>query len=165
MANEQRSPEQRSPERKARFRLSCFAIIERDGRYLLARRSDIGWWNLAGGGMEFGETILDCLHREVREEVGVEVERVRQVGVYTKTRKPEVVFTFLCRLAPGSPAPCTSDEVSEVGWFGPAEFPEHLLPKHRRRLLDALRDRSDVIYGVETTSTEEDQGLDKSAQP
>lgn len=149
-------------DRKTRFRLSCFAIIERDGRYLLARRSDIGWWNLPGGGMEFGETVLGCLEREVREEVGMRLTNVRPVGVYTKTRKPEVVFTFLASPALDSPPAGTSDEVSEVGWFRPDALPVHLLPKHRQRVLDAAAHQQTIKFGAETTSTEEDQGLTRS---
>lgn len=147
------------PDRKSRFRIACFAIIERDGLYLLARRSDIGWWNLPGGGMEFGETVLGCLEREVAEEVGMRLAEVRPVGVYTKTRKPEVVFTFLAAPAPNSPPPGTSNEVSEVAWFRADALPERLLPKHRQRLLDAAAHLRTIKFSAETTSTEEDQGL------
>lgn len=146
-------------DRKSRFRIACFAVIEQHGRYLLARRSDIGWWNLPGGGMEFGETIQACLEREVWEEVGLRLTAVRAAGVYTKTRKPEVVFTFLATPAPDSPPPGTSAEVSEVGWFSLDALPERLLPKHRRRLLDAAAQPQSILFGTETTSTEEDQGL------
>src|SRR5689334_10681862 len=130
----------------ARFRVGVFAVIEMpeddldDGgetRYLMARRSDIGWWNLVGGGLERGETPEEGLAREAREEIGAEIEVLRLVGVYAKPHKNEVVLTYLCRLAPGSPAPGTSEEVSEVGVFRVAELPEDTLPKHRQRVLDA----------------------------
>ncbi len=152
---------QQKPEVKARFRVSAFAVIEHDGRYLLARRSDIGWWNLPGGGLESGETVDEGLAREVMEEVGLKVEIERVVGVYSKPRKDEVVITFLCHLSPDSGEPRTSDEVSEVGWFAPSEFPERLLPKHRQRLEDALLGRPEAILRAQRSSTEEDQGLNK----
>jgi 8-oxo-dGTP diphosphatase len=152
---------QQKPEIKARFRVGAFAIIEQDGRYLLARRSDIGWWNLPGGGLESGETLDEGLAREVMEEVGLRVGIVRVVGVYSKPRKDEVVITFLCRMAPESGEPSTSDEVSEVGWFVPGEFPERLLPKHRQRLEDALLGQREAIIRAQRSSTEEDQGLNK----
>ncbi len=147
-------------EERARFRIGVFAVIERDGRYLLARRRDIGWWNLAGGGLEYGETVEEGLAREVREEIGVEIEVVRLIGVYSKPRKREVVLTFLCRLA-GNAQPGTSDEVSEVAWFLPEAFPADLLPKHRQRLDDALLARPEAIIRAQLTSTEEDQRLPK----
>jgi 8-oxo-dGTP diphosphatase len=151
------------PAEQARFRIGVFAVIERDGRYLLARRSDIPWWNLPGGGLEYDETVEEGVTREVREEIGAEVEIVRLVGVYSKPRKREVVLTFLCRLRPASPEPGTSEEVSQVAWFLPAELPADLLPKHRQRLEDALLGRPEAVIRAQTTSTEEDQGLPQMA--
>ena len=150
---------QQKPEVKARFRVGAFAVIEHEGRYLLARRRDIGWWNLPGGGLESGETVDEGLAREVMEEVGLTVDIVRVVGIYSKPRKDEVVITALCHLTPNAGEPGTSDEVSEVGWFAPSEFPEHLLPKHRQRLEDALLGRPEAILRAQRSSTEEDQGL------
>jgi 8-oxo-dGTP diphosphatase len=145
---------------KWRFRIGAFAIIEREGLILLARRSDIGWWNLPGGGLESGETVEEGLRREVREEVCVEVDVVRLVGVYSKPQKNEVVLTFLCRLAEGQEdAIGTSDEVSETGWFAPDELPADLLPKHRQRVQDAVSGQLVPILRAQRSSTEEDQDL------
>lgn len=146
-------------EAQARFRIGVFAVIEREGRYLLARRRDIGWWNLAGGGMEYGETVQEALAREVREEIGANIAIERLLGVYSKPRKNEVVLAFVCHLTDDSPRPGPSDEVSEVAWFLPNEFPPDLLPKHRQRLEDALLGRPEAVIRAQTTSTEEDQRL------
>jgi len=140
-----------------RFRIGVFAIVERDGRYLLAHRRDIDWWNLPGGGLEFDETVEEGVLREVREEVGASVEIVRLVGVYSKPRKREVVLTFLCHLTSDSPEPTVSDEVSQIAWLLPTAFPTNLLPKHRQRLEDVLQDRKEAILRAQTTASEEDQ--------
>lgn len=141
------------------FRIGVFAVIESQGRYLLARRRDIGWWNLAGGGMEAGETVDEALRREVREEVGIEIEIDRLVGVYSKPQKSEVVMTFWCHPAGGTPG--LSDEVSEVGWFTIDQLPDRFLPKHQQRLLDAQRHAAQVIITAQRSSTEDDQRLEK----
>jgi 8-oxo-dGTP diphosphatase len=140
-----------------RFRVGVFAIIERDGLYLLAHRNEIDWWNLIGGGLEYDETLEQGLVREVAEEVGATIEILRLVGVYSKPRKREIVLTFLCQLAQGSPEPTTSEEVTEARWFTPADLPENFLPKHRQRLEDALLGHREAIIRAQLTSTEEDQ--------
>jgi mutator protein MutT len=142
----------------SRYRIACSAIIERGGEYLMARRRDIGWWNLPGGGLEVGETVEQGVAREVREEVGIEIRIVRLVGVYSKPQKSEVVLTFLCKPADDT-EPTTSDEVSEVGWFAANALPEHTLPKHRQRVFDAALAQPEAILRAQTTSTEEDQRL------
>jgi ADP-ribose pyrophosphatase YjhB (NUDIX family) len=145
-----------------RFRVGVFAVIEGDGRYLLARRADIGWWNLPGGGLEYDETVEEGLAREVREEIGAEIEIIRLVGVYSKPRKREIVLSFLCHLAASSPEPTTSDEICEVGWFAPGALPDRVLPKHRQRVEDALLDQPMALIRTQGTSTEEDQRLGPS---
>lgn len=142
----------------ARFRVAVNAVIERDGRYLLARRRDIDWWHLVGGGLEYGETIQQGLLREVREEIGVSIDVLRLVGVYAKPQKQEVVLTFLCSLPTDSAEPKISEEIAEIGWFATDQLPQPLLPKHRERLLDAAADRREAVVKAQTTSTEEDQG-------
>jgi ADP-ribose pyrophosphatase YjhB (NUDIX family) len=151
----------------AKFRVGVFAVIElpaEDGgdrpgetRYLLARRADIDWWNLVGGGLEYDETPEEGLAREAREEIGAEIEVVRLVGVYAKPPKREIVLTYLCRLAPGSPEPSTSEEVSEVALFTAANLPEDMLPKHRQRVLDAASGQVEAFRRTQATSSAEDQ--------
>ena len=155
MANE------RQQDSKARFRVAAFAVIEHEGRYLLARRRDIGWWNLPGGGLEYGETVDEGMAREVMEEVGLTVTMERVVGIYSKPRKNEVVITFLCHPTSDAGKPKTTEEVSEVRWFTPNALPDKFLPKHRQRLEDALLGRREAIVRAQRTSTEEDQRLPK----
>jgi len=55
------------------------AVIERpDGSFLMARRPEgkvyAGWWEFPGGKVEAGETARHALDRELREELGIEVE-------------------------------------------------------------------------------------------
>ncbi len=140
----------------AKFRVACSALIERGGEYLLARRRDIGLWNLPGGGLEAGETVDDGLVREVKEEIGVAIRVVRLVGVYSKPQKNEVVLTFLCKLATDQ-EPATSDEISEIGWFRPDHLPDDILPKHRQRIADAALGQHEAILRAQTTSTADDQ--------
>lgn len=53
-------------------------IVNQDGRVLLARRkpgkSQGGLWEFPGGKLEPEETAVDCLRRELLEEMGIEIE-------------------------------------------------------------------------------------------
>src|SRR5687768_3339967 len=56
------------------------AVVERDGRFLLAQRASHkrhgGLWEFPGGKLEHGETVLAAAQRELREELGLDVTSV-----------------------------------------------------------------------------------------
>ena len=64
--------------------VGCGAAILRDGRLLLVKRlrpPEAGTWSLPGGKVDFGEPVADAVRREIREEVGLEIELVRPLGL------------------------------------------------------------------------------------
>ena len=57
-------------------------LIEDDrGRFLIVRRTDDGKWGLPGGAMELGESLMEVVHREVREEANVILKDVTAFGL------------------------------------------------------------------------------------
>lgn len=126
-------------------RVGAFSIIRDDaGRVLISRRTDSGWFNLPGGGVEPHESATEGLVREVREETGLEVEAGRLVGIYSKPQKHEIVLTFEARVVGGSLQP--SDEADHHEWVTPDELGQRqILPKHLERIQDALRDEPGAI--------------------
>lgn len=120
-------------------RVGAFAIIrDDDGRVLISRRSDSGWFNLPGGGVESHESAPEGLVREVREETGLEVAIGRLIGLYAKPQKHEMVLTFEARVTGGTLQP--SDEADLHEWVTPDLLSEwQVLPKHLERIQDALR--------------------------
>ena len=86
---------------------------------LLIRNHKRGW-EIPQGRVEEGESLIDALHREVREEAGVEIELGPLAAVWSKVTLPSaVIFTFLGRYRSGDLAP-TGDSV-EASWLAPAE--------------------------------------------
>jgi 8-oxo-dGTP diphosphatase len=141
----------------AQFRVAVSALLFDEHRVLLARRRDIDWWNLPGGGMELGETVEQTVKREVLEETGLEVEVGQLVGVYSKPQKQEVVLTFLCQKVGGMLT--ETEESRECCYFAPNDLPVNTLPKHRQRIQDALLGQERAVVRNQLSSTEEDQRL------
>jgi 8-oxo-dGTP pyrophosphatase MutT (NUDIX family) len=61
-------------------------VVDDQGRILLHRRADTGFWALPGGAMDLGESIAQTIVREVKEETGLDIEPVRLVGIYSDPR-------------------------------------------------------------------------------
>jgi 8-oxo-dGTP diphosphatase len=100
-----------------RFRFSVHAaVIDAEERVLLLRQSyGDRRWGLPGGGVEPGETIVDALARECREELGVDVEVGPLTGWYYHREFDSQVGIFRCGL-PGTAEITLSTEHSELRW-------------------------------------------------
>ena len=102
------------------------AVIEdTTGRVLVAQRpahKHLGLkWEFPGGKVEPGEPPATALARELREELGIEIEIIRALPTFTHDYGTVVIamIPFVCRLAPGSPAPHPHEHVA-VRWVAPA---------------------------------------------
>ena len=92
------------------------AIFDESGEnVLLIKRRDNGHWEPPGGVLELDETIEEGLRREVREEIGAEIEVGPLTGVYKNMPRGIVALVFKC-LATSLPLTTTS-EASKIKWF------------------------------------------------
>ena len=98
------------------------AVVIEDDRVVLVRRGSppaYGEWSLPGGAVEPGETLEEAVVREVKEEIGLEVEVVELVAVLDRIfLDPEgevqfhyVLMDFLCRRS-GGRLRASSDAIS-----------------------------------------------------
>jgi 8-oxo-dGTP diphosphatase len=127
------------------------AVIEGPEGVLLAVRWELRGWELPGGGVEPGEDDAAALRRELREELGVEVEPGTRVGEYVRTGfRPHVARVYRCRIVAGTPRP--SAEAPRLGWFDPAAPPAELFAWCRQPLRDA-------VAGGPPVARREHQGL------
>jgi mutator protein MutT len=75
------------------------AIIEIDNRFLICQRGDGGscafQWEFPGGKLEPGETGEECVVRECKEELGVDIQVTRIYGeTFYRYPDNEINFTF-----------------------------------------------------------------------
>lgn len=61
-------------------------IKDQQDKVLLVRRRDNLRWGLPTGGIEIGESIFDCLVREVKEETGLDVIAATPIAIYSEPR-------------------------------------------------------------------------------
>ena len=110
--------------RRRTLHVAC-ALIERDGLLLSVQRGIAMSlplkWEFPGGKIELGEDTADCLRREVREELGIEVEIGDSLPT-TAYDYPEfsvVLYPHRCRITSGA---LTLHEHADARWLSPADL-------------------------------------------
>ncbi|MGB9776093.1 MAG: A/G-specific adenine glycosylase [Anaerolineae bacterium] len=143
----QRGQEESLPTRAPRrplphYEVTAAVIQDPEGRILLARRKENsflgGLWEFPGGKREEGESLEECLAREMREELGIEVavgERlVTLEHGYTHFRI--TLHVFRCRLVAGVPQCLDCDEVRWVTVEEMAALPMPVTDRRIARMLE-----------------------------
>lgn len=119
----------------------AIAVIVRDGRILVTRRMEgvhlPGLWEFPGGKRDPGETIEECLLREIEEELGatVEVERLLWENAHVYPDRTVILHAFRCNLLSGDLKPLASQELK---WISPELLLSLPFPEANRSLLEKL---------------------------
>ena len=123
-------------------------LVLRGDRLLLCRKNrDTSKLILPGGRVEAGESDLDCLARELREELGdVSLRNVEYVGTYEDRAAmddPTVVKTLRIALYRGDlvGTPTPASEITDAVWFGPDSDAAELTPIFVNQILPDLLSR------------------------
>ncbi len=108
-------------------------IIDDTGRVLLIRRAGEplkGHWSLPGGLLELGESLLDGVQREIREETGLAVEPLELIELLdriyregARVRYHYVIADYLCRVTGG--ALQAASDADATRWVVRPEWIEH----------------------------------------
>ena len=109
--------------------LAVSAAIIRDGKVLVVRRARqpaLGIFTLPGGGVETGETLMQAVTREVREETSMDIEPVALAGhreaivrdAQGRVERHFVILCFAARWLSGEPV--LNEELDDARWLDPA---------------------------------------------
>ena len=118
---------------------AMMVLVTRGRELLLARanRFPQAMYSALAGFVEPGESIEDCIHREVREEVGVEVDRLQYVASQSWPFPHSLMIAYTAEYAGGDMRPC-DEEIVEAGWFPIDALPQLPNPVSiARQLIDA----------------------------
>ena len=128
-----------------KFSVGAFVVIfDKKGRVLLSHRRDLDLWNLPGGQVEHGELPTEAAVRETREETGLKIKIRNLVGVYGKPDKDEIIFLFRGKIKGGELK--KTSEADGHRFFKIKKMPENTIPKHKERVLDAVKKLEEPIF-------------------
>ena len=122
------------------------AIIDDADRVLLTRRAVKpfeGLWVMPGGKIDLGEPIMSALHREVREEIGIDVVVGGLLEVFEHLapgpdRDHFVILYYRCRPATRTDVVPNPAEVAEARWVPRGELAAYEVPEGTRFILGTL---------------------------
>ena len=124
---------------QSRFTVTAGAVVvNEEGRVLLVKhvfRPGSGW-GVPGGFINKGEQAEDAARRELREEIGLELDRAELAFVRTVAHVNQLEIIFRCR-ASGTPRP-RNIEIHRVAWFKLDELPDDLPRAQRQTIRRAL---------------------------
>ncbi|HLK84607.1 MAG TPA: NUDIX domain-containing protein [Xanthobacteraceae bacterium] len=116
-------------------------VIDGQGRVFLVKHTYIRGWHLPGGGVEPGETVLDALARELKEEGNIElVETPKQFAIYfhsTVSQRDHVVLFVVERFHQPAP-PVPDHEIRAHGFFPRDALPQGTTAATRARIAEVM---------------------------
>jgi len=103
---------------------AMMVLVWREGQVLLARSPHYvpGVYSALAGFVEAGESLEECVHREVAEEVGVRVTDLRYYGSQSWPFPHSLMVAFTAEWVSGEIVP-QADEIEEAGWFSVDDLP------------------------------------------
>ncbi|MCL1861767.1 MAG: NAD(+) diphosphatase [Proteobacteria bacterium] len=102
----------------------AIGLVVKGDEILLARSSrfEPGMYSALAGFVEAGESAEECLHREVREEAGIEIQNLRYFGSQSWPYPHSLMIGFIADYRSGELV-AQEEEIEDLGWFKPDGLP------------------------------------------
>jgi NAD+ diphosphatase len=104
---------------------ATITAVFKDNKILLARNSAFvrRWYSICAGFVEPGETLEECVHREIKEEVGIETKNIKYFGSQSWPFPNSLMLGFTAEWAGGDIKP-DGKEITEADWFSADNMPD-----------------------------------------
>lgn len=126
-------------------KIGVAVIRDENGKILIDRRLEEGllggMWEFPGGKIEPGETIQDCIIREIKEEIGIDIaveDHLITIN-HAYTHFKITLNVYYCRHLAGEPQ---TIECQEIRWVTLDEIDQYPFPKANTRIIEALREKA-----------------------
>jgi len=117
-------------------------VRDKEGRVFLVRHSYVDGWHLPGGGVEAGETVLDALRHELKEEGNIDlVGSPRFHGLFFNARvsNRDHVLVYVVESFHQDAAPVADREIVAHGFFAIDALPEGTTSPTRARIAEVMQ--------------------------
>ena len=118
-------------ERK-KVNVAAYLLLEKDGKFLFLKRQNTGYrdgdFGLPSGHLEDDESLEECIIREAKEEIGIDVLEVELLCV-VHTHDDYLDFMFQAKKWEGEIQNCEEEKCAEMQWFSLDELPENVTPE------------------------------------
>ena len=130
-------------EKKIRFHITVKGICVYNGKTLIMKRvrpstDGLGYWELPGGGLEYGETPHEALKRELREETGLKIKIIKPIYTFTAIREDYQTVGIGFLAIPEDDHVHISEEHTDYKWVNEEELKATLDPHIFNDIKEAL---------------------------
>ncbi|MEM8828533.1 MAG: 8-oxo-dGTP diphosphatase MutT [Cyanobacteria bacterium P01_G01_bin.19] len=129
---------------KAHKQIGVAVITNPEGKVLIDRRKPTGdmggLWEFPGGKIESGETVVECIQREIKEELNIEISVGDRLTTITHDYEnfKVTLHVHLCQHLSGDPQPI---ECEEIHWVDISIMNQYQFPRANTEIINLLQQR------------------------
>lgn len=120
-------------------------LLWQNGMVLITKRPEgshlAGFWEFPGGKQEIGETLEECLEREIKEELDMEVRAEKLLLTMDHEYENRIIslYLFLCTQLGGEPKALGCEELR---WVNPDDLRQYRFPPPDKKIIQLLSKES-----------------------
>ena len=113
--------------------VGCWGIVtNQQNQILLIKKKVNDYWERPGGNVEVGETLEECIVREVKEEIGIKTKVINFVTFdqvfFGNDKKQWIAFCYHLKYISGKIKNIEPEKHDDVKWFSFSDLPKNLSP-------------------------------------